>query len=433
MSTNTINLFLSLRQWIFPKKPGVRLKEDDVAAARTYIREYWPKLQRFQPKDDDSLIGVPKPYLVPAYEAGHDFDFNEMYYWDSYFMIQGMLNDKSQEHQSLVEGMLQDLCYLFERYDMIPTATRTYFTGRSQPPFLTSFIFDVYHAYDKDKKWLKKHMDIAEREYATVWMGKTKPNDRQVYKGLSRYYNVDLTQDLAETESGWDYTPRFNRRALDHIPIDLNALLYKYERDFAQTARILHDETTAQHWDDTAEARKATINELMWDNTRGLFYDYDFVKRKRGTISSLAAYYALWSGLATKEQAKAMVRALWRFDEKGGLTTTDDIPLNQRVHPSMPIQWAYPNGWAPLHFLTVKGLERYGYADEARKIATKWLRTNLDWYNKHGIFLEKYNVVEPEKPPVKGVYPSQTGFGWTNAVFERFCQDYIDNPDSDSV
>jgi neutral trehalase len=125
-----------------------------------------------------------------------------------------------------------------------------------------------------------------------------------------------------------------------------------------------------------------------------------------------------------------MVKALWRFEEKGGLTTTDDIPLNQRVHPGMPVQWAYPNGWAPLHFLTVKGLERYSYTDDAQRIANKWLRTNLDWYLKNGLFLEKYNVVDPEKPPSKGVYPSQTGFGWTNAVFERFCQDYIDGQDS---
>ena len=74
----------------------------------------------------------------------------------------------------------------------------------------------------------------------------------------------------------------------------------------------------------------------------------------------------------------------------------------------------------------VQGLERYGYHAEARRQALKWLRTNLDWFNTHGVFLEKYNVVSPDKPPAKGVYPSQTGFGWTNAVFERFCKDYID-------
>jgi len=415
------------KRWLV-NSAGNTLSPSDVKVARQYIREYWPNLERNQTKDDDSLIGVPKPYLVPAYEAGHDFDFNEMYYWDSYFMVQGMLDaDHHKQYRELVEGILENLCYLFERFEMIPTATRTYFTGRSQPPLLTSFIFDVYHAYGKDDEWLKQHIEIAEREYHTVWMGKNKPNARQVYRGLSRYYNVDMTQDMAETESGWDYTPRFDRRALDFLPVDLNCLLYKYERDFAEAARILGDETTAQSWDNAADERRTVVNELMWDNSRGLFYDYDYSRQHRGTISSLASYYAMWSGLANEQQSQAMVKALHRrFENKGGLSTTDDIPLNQRIFGERPLQWAYPNGWAPLHFLVVRGLERFGYHDEARRIAIKWLRTNLHWFDKNGVFLEKYNVVNPDKPPGIGVYPSQTGFGWTNAVFERFCQDYVD-------
>jgi len=98
------------------------------------------------------------------------------------------------------------------------------------------------------------------------------------------------------------------------------------------------------------------------------------------------------------------------------------------VPGAVPTQWAYPNGWAPLHFIVVKGLQRYGYHQDARRIALKWLKTNLDWFNKHGVFIEKYNVVSPGKPPSKGLYPSQTGFGWTNSVFEKFCQEFIDQP-----
>jgi alpha,alpha-trehalase len=108
------------------------------------------------------------------------------------------------------------------------------------------------------------------------------------------------------------------------------------------------------------------------------------------------------------------------------LATTDAPQVGNLVPGAMPTQWAYPNGWAPLHFLVVKGLQRYGYHEDARRIAMKWLRTNLDWFNKHNVFLEKYNVVQPGKPPAKGAYPSQTGFGWTNAVFERFCREFID-------
>lgn len=398
-------------------------------AARSYVKDYWPTLERYRPKDDDSLIGLPKPYLVPAYEAGKEFDFNEMYYWDSYFMIQGIMHDGSRHHQQLAEGMLQNLCYLFERYDVIPTAARTYFTGRSQPPLLSSLIFDIYHAYNKDTAWLKRHMAVAEREYLTVWMGTAKPNRRQVFRGLSRYYNIDVTHDLAEAESGWDYTTRFERRALDYLPIDLNCLLYKYETDLAETARLTGDQPAVRRWKAAAKARKTTINELMWDDEKGLYYDYNYVNLKRSNVSSLAAYYALWSGLANKKQAKQLVRSLSRFETKAGLATTAEPSFNfmQRLNrDGMPTQWAYPNGWAPLHFLTVQGLERYKYHADAKRIATKWLHTNLNWFTKYGVFLEKYNVVEPDQPPAAGVYPTQNGFGWTNAVFERFCHDYLD-------
>lgn len=407
-------------------RPDKELTPGDTADARRYIENYWQKVLRFHPKDDESLLGLPKPYLVPSYSEKVGFDYNELYYWDSYFMVQGMLGEKNQE---LVMGILEDLLALFTRLKVIPNASRTYLTGRSQPPFLTTFIFDVYQAYNLDKAWLKQAITIAQKEYATVWMGIKKPNERQVYQGLSRYYDINYLHDLAEAESGWDMTPRFDRRALNFLPVDLNALLYKYETDFARAARIFEDVREAARWDDAAEVRRTCMNELMWDRTRGLYFDYNYVKKKRSNVSSLAAYFPMWAGMVDEKQAAALVKNLRRFENKGGLSTTDALPLGQFVLGSMPTQWAYPNGWAPLHFIVIKALERYGYHREARRIAIKWLKTNLSWFNKNGVFLEKYNVVAPDKPPVKGVYPSQTGFGWTNAVFERLCQDYVDRPE----
>lgn len=401
-----------------------RLNLADVAAAREYIAAYWPKLQRFVPKDEDSLLGLPKPYLVPAHEPGHEFDFNELYYWDSYFMVQGSLDE---QHKELNLGILENLTTLFKRYGIIPNASRTYLMGRSQPPLLTSFIWDLYDAYKPGDKWLKANMAVALNEYQNVWMGTTKPNARQVYRGLSRYYDINLINDLAETESGWDMTPRFGRKALNYLPVDLNSLLYKYEMDFVKFYRHIRDEKEAVKWEQAAEHRKKTMNELMWSNLRSQYFDYDYVREKRGMIGSLAGFYPLWSGMASKKHAKQMVKALRRYENSGGLATTDIQSFSQFVPGSVPTQWAYPNGWAPLHFIIIKGLQNYGYHDDAKRIALKWLSTNLNWFNKHGVFLEKYNVVSPDKPPTKGLYPSQTGFGWTNAVFERFCQEFLDD------
>ncbi len=399
------------------------LTPDEVRKARDYIKNYWPKLERYHPKDDESLLGLPNRYLVPAYEEDHPFDFNELYYWDSYFMIQGMLDE---DHKDLVMGILDNLLYMQKRFGVIPNASRTYLMGRSQPPLLTSFIFDVYDTYKPGKVWLKRAIEQAQNEYTTVWMGDKKPNWRQVYRGLSRYYDINMLNDLAEAESGWDLTPRFARRALNFLPVDLNSLLYKYEMDFARAADILGDKKEAKEWRAQARHRNRVMNILMWSQNRGLYYDYNYTKERRGTVSSLAAYYPMWAGLASEKQARKLVKNLNKFEEQGGLAATDQ-QLIIPVPGTIPTQWAYPNGWAPLHFIVIKGLERYGYEFEARRIGMKWLRTNLNWFEKNNVFLEKYNVAAPEKPPIKGVYPSQTGFGWTNSIFEWLCRKYIDS------
>ncbi len=403
--------------------PAQALTAADVLPARDYIKKYWANLERFHPSDDGTLVGLPQPYLVPAYEEGHEFDFNELYYWDSYFMVQGMLDEA---HREFVLGILDDLLFEFTKFKVIPNASRAYFIGHSQPPFLTSFIFDVYDAYKLDNDWLKAKLQVAEAEYLTVWMASRNPHWRRVHKDLSRYYDVNVLHDLAEAESGWDMTPRFGRKCLNFVPVDLNAMLYKYETDFARGATILDDQRAAKMWNEKAELRLQTMNRLMWDRLRGFYFDYNYVKHRRGPVWSLAGYFPMWAGMVSDHQAQVLVKNLRRFEERGGLATTDAQLLNQFLPGPLPMQWAHPNGWAPLHLIVVKALERYGYHAEARRIVLKWLRTNLNWFNKNGVFLEKYNVVQPSKPPAKGLYPSQTGFGWTNAVFERFCQDYVD-------
>lgn len=414
---------LNIKRWFSDAESY--LTQADVAKARNYIANYWQRLERFHPNDDETLLGLPKPYLVPAYEADLNFDFNEMYYWDSYFMVQGLLKPK---HKDLVEGILQNLIYMQKRFGIIPNASRTYLMGRSQPPFLTSFIFDVANAYGKNTKWLLQNIEVAKAEYQTVWMGTKKPNERLVYAGLSRYYDINYINDLAEAESGWDMTTRFNHKALDYLPIDLNSLLFKYEQDFASSAKLAGDFKAVKDWQQKAQIRKNTINSLMWNEMKGFYFDYDFKRQKRGNIWSLAGYYPMWAGLADEAKVAKMVKNLSKFEHSGGLSTTDsqNYPISNLTSRSVPTQWAHPNGWAPLHLLVIKGLKMYGYHKEAKRIANKWLKTNLDWFNNEGVFLEKYNVVEPSKLPVDGLYPSQTGFGWTNAVFERLCQDYID-------
>lgn len=402
-------------------KPPRQLTNRDVQPALDYVREYWRELLHDQPQDDGSLIGLPHTYIVPS-KRGGEFSFGEQYYWDSFFIALGL---RQNDQQDIVEGMLENLIYLYKRFKVVPNGSRMYLVGRSQPPVLTSFIFFVYETFNKTPEWLTERIKIAEKEYREIWMNTAHPAWHNVCDGLSRYYDVNVMHDMAEMESGWDMTPRFERKCLDYLPIDLNCLLYKYETDFARAAEILKDPKSVELWSSAAEKRKEAVSRLMWGKLRGFFFDYNYQKKELGNIWSLASYYAMWVGLANEEQAKRMVDNLDKFEKRGGLTTTTKPLIDMSIFGSLKTQWAYPNGWAPLHYIVVKGLERYGYANEARRIAQKWLKTNMIWFEKKSEFIEKYNVVNPKKPPMRGVYPDQSGFGWTNAVFERFCQEYI--------
>ncbi len=403
------------------------ITRDDVQPALNYIQDYWSQLTRSTKRQKDSyinhtstLIPLKNPYIVPSNESG-GFVFEEQYYWDSFFTAIGM------DDKKMIVGMLENLIQLYSEFGLIPNANRYYFTSRSQPPILTTFIFYVYERFEMSDKWLQKNIAVAKDEYQHVWMSTKHPHHRQVHKGLSRYYDINSLHDLAEAESGWDMTPRFQRQCLDYVPIDLNCLLHVYEQDFARAARLAGDDDEATRWDTCAATRREQINSTLWNQRQGFYFDYNYHEDKKSPVWSLAAYYALWSGVATDKQAEKLVETLPRFKKPGGLTTTIGNMMLTKLFGSTKTQWAYPNGWAPLHYITIKGLQRYGYEKEAKELARTWIANCNSWFVRHGEFLEKYNVVEPQKKPVAGVYPSQSGFGWTNGVFTALSREFLED------
>jgi alpha,alpha-trehalase len=336
--------------------------------------------------------------------------FKEQFYWDSYFTLVGL---RVAEKHELAQGMVDNLLDLFRRFDYIPNSNNRLHSGRSQPPLLSSMIVDCF-VYNQDERWLEQALQSLEREYHHVWLDA----NRQVHHKLSRYYHQDKTHRGAEDESGWDYTIRFAGRALDFLPVDLNALLYKYETDIAHLNEQLGHAAT--EWHRSADQRKDHYNQLFWDETRGLFFDFDYVAQRQGNIASLASYLPLFCGMASPEQAYRLVENLPIFETEHGLATTE---LLNEIYDGK--QWTCPNGWAPLHFIVVEGLRRYGYHDDAYRIARKWVATVDQLFDRVGMLYEKYNIIDPLMPPVSAVYPDQVGFAWTNAITLYFIENHL--------
>ncbi len=385
----------------------------------SYIHKYWEKVTQHKPEDLERTIGLPHAFVSPNCDK-----YTELYYWDSYFHIRGLIESGYTE---LAKNVVDNLCYLINRFGIIPNANSFYFLSRSQAPFLTSMILEVYEQ-TKEIDWLHQVYSSARKEYEEVWTSHGWKNCRNVFDGLCRYYDINDLHFLAELESGWDLTSRFLGRCMDILPIDLNCLLYKYEMDFAKMGKILkHDPADIKRWEEKAKERAKKINKYMWDRSPGIYRDYDFVNRQRTSCLSLAAYFPMFMKIATKEQAKLLAKNIKLFEYDGGLVTTKtkseikrDTYNKTKVHVQ---QWDYPNGWAPLQLIVIEGLMNYGYQKDAERIAKKWMKICEDSFDKQGFFSEKYNVVDPDKR-AKGHYNIQGGFGWTNAVYALLHQKF---------
>ncbi|MEM1407160.1 MAG: trehalase family glycosidase, partial [Bacteroidota bacterium] len=241
--------------------------------------------------------------------------------------------------------------------------------------------------------------------------------DYELAEELPGDAQLKMYRDLrAGAESGWDYTSRWfadgqslsTIHTTDIIPVDLNSLLYFLELKIAQGYNWKGDLEQAQFFLDKAEQRKRAILNYLWDEEDKFFIDYDFVAGKKTGVLSLAAAYPLYFKIATKAQAKSTLERLSTdFLKAGGFVTT----LNETGQ-----QWDFPNGWAPLQWITINAFYNYGQGEVGNEAATKWLARNSTVYKTTGKMMEKYDVIHTELLAGGGEYPLQDGFGWTNGV-----------------
>jgi len=221
----------------------------------------------------------------------------------------------------------------------------------------------------------------------------------------------------AAAESGWDFSSRWFKVAgkletiqtTDIVPIDLNCMLYELELAIAEAYKKLMQLPQAARYRKKAEARRAAICTYLWDEKKGFFFDFHSPSQARSKAWTLAGMQALYCGVATPAQAKKMAQNIEKkFLQLGGVVTTFE---------NTGQQWDAPNGWAPLQWITIVGLRRYGFDELADKIKYRWLATNTALFHTEHKFVEKYNVIEPTKMGGGGEYALQDGFGWTNGVF----------------
>ncbi|MEO1652952.1 MAG: trehalase family glycosidase, partial [Bacteroidota bacterium] len=231
-----------------------------------------------------------------------------------------------------------------------------------------------------------------------------------------------LYRDLrAACESGWDFSSRWLRDAknlesiftTEIIPVDLNCLLYNLEWSLSRAYALSQNQDQSKFFQEKAQLRKAAILQFCWNGQ--FFMDYDFVKKQTTDKYTLAGAFPLFFEIAEKKQAKKTAKKIKAdFLKPGGLVTT----LNNSGQ-----QWDSPNGWAPLQWVTIKGLKNYGQNSIAEQAAQNWVNLNTRVFKNTGKMVEKYNVVDINLEAGGGEYENQDGFGWTNGVFLKILKD----------
>lgn len=414
---------------------------NNLAGAAQHIRQLWPLLTRQPDKKKGSLIPLPHPYVVPGGR------FGEIYYWDSYFTMLGL---KASGLNDLLENMVNNFSYLLQTVGYIPNGNRTYFLGRSQPPFYSLMIQLL--AGIKGKEILPGYLPTLEAEYLFWMKGSSNVNDTdrallrvvKMPEGemLNRYWDendnarpesyredVELTRHSlqpasqlfrhlrAGAESGWDYSSRWFRdqssfatiHTTSIIPIDLNCLLYHLEETIAEAYEVSGIKHKSDEYTLKAQQRKIALQKYCWNPTESFYVDYDWEENKQKLALTLAGVVPLFCKIATHEQAVSISAILEQnFLKAGGLVTTLTVTGQQ---------WDAPNGWAPLQFMAIKGLRNYGQQALANEVELRWLALNDKVYAATGKMMEKYNVEDLAKEAGGGEYNSQDGFGWTNGVY----------------
>ncbi|MBE5252875.1 alpha,alpha-trehalase TreA [Mixta mediterraneensis] len=419
---------------------------------REHIDGLWPVLTRTAKSAGqyDSLLQLPKPYVVPGGR------FREVYYWDSYFTMLGL---GESGHWDRVQDMVDNFASLLDRYGHIPNGNRSYYLSRSQPPFF-SLMVDLLATHNGNKTYtrylpqLQKEYDYWMADSDTVAPGEASKRVIKLADGslLNRYWDArdaprteswlddvntakkapqrdkaGLFRDLrAGAASGWDFSSRWftdahnlaSIRTTQLAPVDLNSLMFHLEKVLSNSYQLNKQNGLAKQFADRAEKRQATINRYLWNSAQGWYADYDWKKKQIHPQLTAATLFPLYMQVASDKQADSTASAVEKqLLKPGGLLTTT---VNNGQ------QWDAPNGWAPLQWVAVEGLEHYHKPQLAQQIGLRFLQNVQTTYDQQHKLVEKY-VVEGKNlgGGGGGEYPLQDGFGWTNGVtlmlLDKYC------------
>ena len=435
-SITAAGTLLSLRPTLDAQTPAPAVTPTASASDNpvlAYIRANWDRsIRRDATGAGQFGVDLPFPYTTPCIPGEGNYSF--FFYWDTYFTNLGLLRHGRAD---VVRDNIRNMLWLVRRQGYMPNHVGLF--NRSQPPYLHRMVED-YLAATGDDAFLPEAAEGLRQEYH-FWMtarlsplGLNQYGQHDTWAGQESFANsrriarlcpnqhLPIAERrrigahyLAEAEASCDFTPRFDKRCLDHIQPELNTLLHGYETFFARHAARLGWRDRID-WAARADTRRELMDRHLWSAERGCYLDFDFANARHSKVAALTGFQPLAAGLATPAQAARAVANLPLFERAHGLAYTEDCPDCRNY------QWAFPTAWPPSTWITVAGLRRYGYETEARRVAAKYLAVADRLFAETGRLWEK---TDAESGLVAtGEYKAPPMIGWCAGVYVAL-HDYL--------
>ncbi|XP_055328864.1 trehalase-like [Paramacrobiotus metropolitanus] len=410
--------------------------------------------------EQHSIISVPHPFIVPGGR------FDEIYYWDSYWVMEGLLASNMPE---TVAGMLRNFAYLIDKFGHILNGNRVYYSKRSQPPFfalMAALYFDHYNVQEP-LPLIRELLPVLKKEH-DFWMTKRaidvtvsgKTHKLNVYRGDithprpesyfedhesgQKYLHANnktdasfvFTNIAAAAESGWDFSTRwldtresefYTIRTETIVPVDLNSVICAQEQILSRFYNLTGDTVNAEKYRNLTLDRGDAVEAVFWNEAKGVWFDYDSLKSRQLEHFYLSGVVPIFTRCNGRDvnvtSTQRLTKVLNSQDVKGITAFSGGFPCSLYQSPTNCCQWDLPNAWAPLQLMLIEG---FAQNTEMRAQAIRWAQTWVSAVYKgeqsHGRFYEKYHANFPGQYGSGGEYVVQEGFGWTNGGILRLLE-----------
>ncbi|KAH8269400.1 hypothetical protein KR018_002495, partial [Drosophila ironensis] len=393
------------------KPPFVdKISDKNVRKWAILLNKHWKDLARkckadvLKDPDQYSLIYVPNVFIVP-FEHGR-----ELHYWDSYWIVRGLLNSDMQE---TARGMIGNFVEMVRQFGYVPGCGRIYSLGRTNPPLLT-MMMKHYVDVTKDKDFAIASLPMLELEHKNF----LKNHEVRVKNTIMYQYRANstgprpeaymddlkLTEHIKSTtmkqamftelssasESGQEFSSRWfvtadgtNRgtildtRPCDIVPVELNAIIFRSCKILAEFNRKAGNFRRADEHLERACSLVKAIRDILWNDEAGIWLDYNLVNNTSRNYFCSTNFAPLWARAYPLVDTPKVSTSLMNYIARNELAAMPGgVPhtLNKKANE----KWDYPNCFPPMMNLIIEGLHNLGTPqskDMSKTLAHNWLRS----------------------------------------------------------